>query len=594
MASAVLGQTISFSVTSGDVIYIDAGGVGSVNLYVGGKQVDQRNFNGSQLDISVINTGTASIYLASGACNYFVNQVENGLSVLSRDQAKKSTSVASVGNRSVYNEDGNAIGPVYITGIFKFGQTLTASLAPGWSVTGYQWTRNGVDISGATNSTYVLSGADIGNSVTVKVSGLIYTGQDVSSVVYDGPDLLRFATAFNKIASGSVGVASGEERRVAARMHRPIGSSAKKSLQINANNFFLSGIDAITIPPTALNVVACYIECNGVSVPVTWGGVANPSFAAGAADMLSDKVYPIQFGLANFNRDRVVYLRLEVSVPAGGNIPVSEGIESLSNCRSFYVSSGACTNISGVGALTFTGTTSATFELPFLIVGEDVSPSSDLRSWIGIGDSVYAQGGPSSYFQQGLAGTGTNYISGCTISKVGAVANMFIANASTLGKYVKYANGAVEEYGTNMVGSSLGTIQSNLQSVWSLIKANKSTHPQSRDIYLMRAPLMNRTTDATGATVFSSLWNASGIVEQLNDWFDTQVGSPTGVTAVASNLMSSPNLMRRGSGTKGVADSDYYKWPNAITGDGLHPSLTGASGTNGLGANLRVYLVAAA
>lgn len=514
---------------------------------------------------------------------------------LTDEQRAKTSIVAAAGTDSsgnIYDAAGNIIGPVSITGIFQYNQTVTANLAAGWSATGYQWTRDGNNISGATSNTYTLVGADIGKAVTIKVSGLTYTGQDGETVIYTGPKLLRFATAFNKLASGSVGVASGEERRVAARMHRPIGSSAKKSLQVVANNFYLSGIDALTIPPTELTVVGCYIECNSVSVPISWSGNFTPTFAAGDADIPSDEVFPSQFGLANFNRDRAMYLRIEVSVPVGGNIPVSEGVESLSNCRSYYVSAGSVNNLSGTGTMTFTGTTSATFELPFLIIGEDVDTAADAGSFIGLGDSLFAQGGPSSYFHQACAGSGSNYIAGCSISKVGAVANLWTANAATLGKFIKYANRVNEEFGTNMVGSSLSSIQTALQTVWSGLKANKSTHPQARDLVILRSPLMNRTTDATGATVHSAAWNAGGIVEQLNDWLATQEAQVNGFNVFVANLIDSPNLMRRGAGTKGVAGSDFYKWLATVTGEGLHLNNTGASGVNGVGANARVYYVA--
>lgn len=94
MASAILGQTITFSVNAGDTIFIDAGGVGKVYLYAGGKQVAQYDINGSIEDINVIKSGTASIYLESGACNYFVNNVQLGNEVLTRDQRKTATGVA--------------------------------------------------------------------------------------------------------------------------------------------------------------------------------------------------------------------------------------------------------------------------------------------------------------------------------------------------------------------------------------------------------------------------------------------------------------------------------------------------------------------
>lgn len=500
--------------------------------------------------------------------------------------------VANKGN-ILYAEDGTIINPVSVSGQLRFGQTVTAVLAPGWSCTGFQWLRNGVAISGATSVNYTIVGADIGNSVVPRASGLSYSALNGEAVTYEGPPLLRFATAFNKIASSSLGVAVGAERRTAGRIHRPIGSADKKFIQISSNNFFLSGIDGLTDNPTGLTVVDCLYEANNISIPVSWGGDFNPTFEPGAEDVLSDPLYPEQFGLATFNRNRNGFLRYEVSVPVGGNIPLAEAVESLSTCRSYYVGAGSVSNVRGTGPLVFSGATSATFEISFLVVGEDVDTAADARAWVGIGDSIVAQGGPSSYFHQACAGNGTNYISGCSIAKSGAVSNMFVANAATLTKFLKYANGVVEEFGTNQVGSTLPTIQNNLQAVWALLWPNQSTHPQSRELVVLRAPLLNRTTDGTGATVHSAAWNAGGIVEQLNDWFLTQVGVTNRITAVASGLMDTPNLMRRGAGTKGIADSDFYKWLNgAVDAQGLHPLILTASGVNGLGANMRVPMLA--
>lgn len=42
------------------------------------------------------------------------------------------------------------------------GSTITATPGTGWAVGGYQWTRDGADISGATSSTYTLTLADEG------------------------------------------------------------------------------------------------------------------------------------------------------------------------------------------------------------------------------------------------------------------------------------------------------------------------------------------------------------------------------------------------------------------------------------------------
>ena len=61
---------------------------------------------------------------------------------------------------------------VTITGTAKYGETLTATITPA-NATGtisYAWYRSGTAISGATSSTYQLAAADIGSTITVKVT----------------------------------------------------------------------------------------------------------------------------------------------------------------------------------------------------------------------------------------------------------------------------------------------------------------------------------------------------------------------------------------------------------------------------------------
>lgn len=82
----------------------------------------------------------------------------------SGNPAANGSSVSGAGTLSISATGGTAT-----------GATLTAVLGAGWSVTGYQWTRDGVDIAGATASTYVLSGADAGKSIGCRGVGAAYT-----------------------------------------------------------------------------------------------------------------------------------------------------------------------------------------------------------------------------------------------------------------------------------------------------------------------------------------------------------------------------------------------------------------------------------
>ena len=71
-----------------------------------------------------------------------------------------------------------------VSGDFVVGETLTVSLPTGWSGS-FQWTRDGVAISGETAATYVLDVADEGTVVTCKVSDLVYTA--VGNTVVSAP-----------------------------------------------------------------------------------------------------------------------------------------------------------------------------------------------------------------------------------------------------------------------------------------------------------------------------------------------------------------------------------------------------------------------
>lgn len=61
---------------------------------------------------------------------------------------------------------------VSITGGGVVGDVMIATLASGWAATGYQWTRDGVDIAGQTNSTYTTVSGDAGKQISCKVTGL--------------------------------------------------------------------------------------------------------------------------------------------------------------------------------------------------------------------------------------------------------------------------------------------------------------------------------------------------------------------------------------------------------------------------------------
>ncbi|MEX5580215.1 hypothetical protein [Pseudophaeobacter sp. A-200-2] len=87
------------------------------------------------------------------------------------DDFGRDESVTSSATSAVANVNDTPTGAVAISGTAKTGEALTASntLADkdGLGAISYQWQRGGVDISGATNSSYTLTLGDVGAAITV-------------------------------------------------------------------------------------------------------------------------------------------------------------------------------------------------------------------------------------------------------------------------------------------------------------------------------------------------------------------------------------------------------------------------------------------
>ena len=120
----------------------------------------------------------------SGATNsaYTLVQADVGAAITVTasytDQGGTDESVTSTATTVVVNVNDLPTGSVTIAGTAREDEVLTASNtladADGLGATSYQWKRDTVTISGATNSTYTLVQADVGSTITVTVS---YTDQ---------------------------------------------------------------------------------------------------------------------------------------------------------------------------------------------------------------------------------------------------------------------------------------------------------------------------------------------------------------------------------------------------------------------------------
>ncbi|MEI6638388.1 MAG: SwmB domain-containing protein [Chlorobium sp.] len=122
--------------------------------------------------------GTTAISGATGA-TYTLTQAEVGKAIKVTasytDLMSAAESVTSSATASVANINDTPTGSVTISGTASRGATLTAGIstladADGLGTISYQWKAGGTAITGATGTTYILTAAEVGKTVTVVAS----------------------------------------------------------------------------------------------------------------------------------------------------------------------------------------------------------------------------------------------------------------------------------------------------------------------------------------------------------------------------------------------------------------------------------------
>ncbi len=151
-----------------------------------GQDGDGFGVYGQRFDAAGVAVGVefrVNTYITNGQSNASVTALNDGGFVVSWDSVGQDGAGSGIfaqrfdaaGNKIILEQTNNPpVGDVTITGTTTEGQTLTAANnltdADGLGVINYQWQANGVDISGATTSTYKLQTADVSKTITVTAS----------------------------------------------------------------------------------------------------------------------------------------------------------------------------------------------------------------------------------------------------------------------------------------------------------------------------------------------------------------------------------------------------------------------------------------
>lgn len=401
---------------------------------------------------------------------------------------------------------------------------------------------------------------------------------------------LRAVSSFNRAASQISFAGSGAfQTFVAARVIHRIGSGAVSEISVVVPNWSVanSGIQATG---NTFDVMGMYLENldTGVSVQVKFSGSATVT-VADLTTIRSDPIKASAFGLESFPINARLALREIRRLPLSGILPQITRIDSNASTCSYYDGSTvSCTNLSGTGPLTFSGSTTPTFAPSAMLVGKFVS--GDPRTWIGIGDSILEGAGDSpgvdtgaGYFTRALR---AGQLAGINMGKPSGGGTAWAGSGFTYQPLFydlqQYVSGAVCEYGTNNFDASANGNASNRTAgytvEWGLMNflhQFMSVKPGQSAFKIIRALLMPRCTssgfsDATpaGQTVLGPKWDAGGDA----DLWNTQMAADVGVFNRADYLFDPSPYTRASLSGRGTANADYYKWA-AGTGslDGTHP-----------------------
>ena len=225
--------------------------------------------------------------MAPPARTYTLTQTDVGTTITvvasyTDSEGTQRESVTSAGVGPIANANNAPTGSVTIAGVATEDQILTASntLADvdGLGAISYQWQRDGVDISGATSSTYTLTQADVGTTITVVASYIDGEGTPESVTSAGVGPIVNL----NDAPTGSVtisGTPTEDQVLTAANTLADEDGLGPISYQWQRDGVDIGGATSGTYTltqadvGTTITVVASYTDGEGTSESVTSAGV---------------------------------------------------------------------------------------------------------------------------------------------------------------------------------------------------------------------------------------------------------------------------------------------------------------------------------
>lgn len=386
------------------------------------------------------------------------------------------------------------------------------------------------------------------------------------------PISLRLASALNRRAETSW-PSTATQTKLWFRHKVIIGSNNFSSLRLSFPATVFGNDDVPVGNDYTIELCALEKESGGAAyTPVLFGGQASAVVANGVIEFLSDQILPSSFGLANFTRGDIYWVRGLLSVAGNGNFFPCGQFGSIGAGGSALVHDPVTTGISsvyGTGGPSYSAGTGGSGPVDYSFVGGGFhtvvlgTPVDATGKYIvGLGDSIVAGTGEtaapgggwlSGFFVRGLidADFVSNPIAGLNFGWPGSVASQWGYPLAASKKLLSYANVTVEEYGTN------SGQYANSSSIWALAKGLGHK--------VVRTKLLTITTS-------TDTWATKANQTKLAGWttpgggqitFNDQIAAQEGV--LFDKFVSFDAVALDGT------DRDYWRSPG-YTIDGTHPT----------------------
>lgn len=359
-----------------------------------------------------------------------------------------------------------------------------------------------------------------------------------------------------------------------------IGSGARSVLRLMIPNWAITSGNNTH----AARITVASVECNGVRVPITFGGLVSVTIPAGQAKQESDDILPSAFGLTQFDVGRRLFVTFGGPAVTGTNRFILGNRKSPTpRCKMYQYNPATTTPSSGPGALSFAGSDFVAFnpggntEIAHGLIGKFVG--ADAPVYVACGDSIeWGLGAPDrvdgigGWLHRGFfdADLVSNPIAHQFFCLSGKKYQDFLAVSSQVGQWCAYANRGYDGLGTNDFGQNPGTAvtlaqcQGYSQSLWTLMRNNGVSKIYKHKLLASITNASNATAVTEAAQVVQGIgWDTGGNVENYNAWLDTQISGSalTGIIPIT-----------------GITGVNPRKWavngvtPKLMSDDGLHVS----------------------